>query len=140
MSSIVTLSRFRFACSSDPQLITVRSGFLALLVLAVLALTIYGWQRFGQVQPWSKAERAQIASLSLASLPALPRDPSNAVADDPRAVEFGHRLFFDPRLSGNGMISCATCHQPVRHFSDGLPRAVAIGMAERNTEYRRYSL
>jgi cytochrome c peroxidase len=40
-------------------------------------------------------------------------------------VALGRRLFFDPRLSGNGKQSCASCHQPERAFTDG--RAHAVG-------------
>ncbi|MFQ5912453.1 MAG: cytochrome-c peroxidase [Nitrospinota bacterium] len=36
-------------------------------------------------------------------------------------VELGRYLFFDPRLSGDGGISCATCHQPEKGWGDGLP-------------------
>jgi cytochrome c peroxidase len=39
-------------------------------------------------------------------------------------VELGRRLFFDPRLSLNGKMSCSTCHMPSRNFGDGLPRAI----------------
>ena len=74
-----------------------------------------------------------LESLWLESLPELPADPTNSVADDPRAAEFGRKLFFDTRFSANGNISCATCHQPERRFTDGLPKAVAIGMSKRNT-------
>ena len=45
---------------------------------------------------------------------------------DPRKTELGRKLFFDGRLSKNGLVSCATCHKPSRAFSDGLPRAVGI--------------
>ena len=72
-------------------------------------------------------------SLWLESLPELPPDPSNAVADDPAAAAFGKQLFFDPRLSANGSISCSTCHQPERHFTDGLQKGQAIGTSGRNT-------
>lgn len=34
-------------------------------------------------------------------------------------VALGKALFFDPALSANGNISCATCHQPELSFSDG---------------------
>lgn len=57
--------------------------------------------------------------LRLSPLPALPADPSNAVADNPAAAELGRRLFFDRRLSGRGDTSCATCHDPQRAWSDG---------------------
>lgn len=36
-------------------------------------------------------------------------------------VELGKKLFFDRRLSGDGTMSCATCHNPELGFSDGLP-------------------
>lgn len=38
-------------------------------------------------------------------------------------VLLGKTLFFDASLSGNGTRSCATCHQPQRVFSDGLPKS-----------------
>lgn len=34
-------------------------------------------------------------------------------------MELGKMLFFDPRLSGSGQISCATCHNPEIGWSDG---------------------
>jgi len=41
--------------------------------------------------------------------PPVSRDASNRVSGDPRAVALGQRLFFDPRLSANRAIACATC-------------------------------
>jgi cytochrome c peroxidase len=38
----------------------------------------------------------------------------------PAKVELGKKLFFDRRLSGDGTMSCATCHNPNQAFSDGL--------------------
>ena len=38
-------------------------------------------------------------------------------------VELGKQLFFDPRLSLDGNLSCATCHSPLFGWSDGLPTA-----------------
>lgn len=69
---------------------------------------------------WSPAERAQVAALSLSRLPPAPADAGNAVADDPRAAALGKRLFSDPALSANGKVACVTCHDPARHFTDGL--------------------
>jgi len=110
------------------------SRWLALVVAILLLATVwYGWQRYGNPASWSFDERTLIASLWIENLPPLPPDPTNAVADDPRAQALGHRLFFDTRLSSNGMISCATCHQPIRHFTDGLSKGVALGMSKRNT-------
>ena len=40
-------------------------------------------------------------------------------AQKPAQAELGRRLFFDPRMSGDGGISCATCHQPAKGWGDG---------------------
>lgn len=82
---------------------------------------------------WTDAELALIRSLQLDALPPLPPDPSNAVADVEAAAHLGHRLFFDTRLSADGSVSCASCHQPDRRFTDGLATAQAIGQSARNT-------
>lgn len=109
-------------------LITALTGLAALLGLAA-----WWYRDAAQPHAWSDTELAMLRSLQIDSLPPLPPEPSNAVADDPRAAAFGHRLFFDPRLSGNGAISCATCHQPRRRFTDGLPKGRATGESKRNT-------
>ena len=64
--------------------------------------------------------------------PALQPDPSNRVSGKPGAIEFGRALFFDPRLSVSGTVSCATCHQPDRAWTDGLPRSRGHQTVDRN--------
>jgi len=112
----------------------VRSTLPTAVALAT-ALALIAWWQLRSTEPpaWNDAEIVVLQSLALDSLPPLPPDPSNAVADEPLAADFGAKLFLDPRLSGNEGISCATCHQPVRHFTDGLPRGQAIGTSKRNT-------
>jgi cytochrome c peroxidase len=48
----------------------------------------------------------------------------------PQQIDLGRYLFFDPVLSGDGSISCASCHNPQRGFSDSLPRSIGIGGQE----------
>jgi cytochrome c peroxidase len=53
----------------------------------------------------------------------------NIPADNPLTEEsfrLGRRLFYDPALSGNNKIACATCHLQKMAFTDGLPKAVGI--------------
>jgi cytochrome c peroxidase len=38
----------------------------------------------------------------------------------PEKIELGKKLFFDRRLSGDGTMSCVTCHNPELFFTDGL--------------------
>jgi len=58
----------------------------------------------------------------------VPQPANNLMT--PERVELGKTLFFDPRLSGSKWISCATCHNPVLGWSDGLPKAIGHGMKE----------
>ena len=44
----------------------------------------------------------------------------------PRQIDLGRYLFFDPVLSGDGSVSCASCHQPDRGFADGRGRSVGV--------------
>lgn len=46
----------------------------------------------------------------------------------PVRVELGQTLFFDPRLSAKGMLSCASCHNPALGWADGRPTAVGHDM------------
>jgi cytochrome c peroxidase len=51
----------------------------------------------------------------------------------PAKIALGERLFNEPRLSTNGKVACATCHNPALGFADGTPlsRTGATGVALR---------
>src|ERR1700751_1340229 len=53
----------------------------------------------------------------------------------PAAVALGEKLFFDARLSGDGTVACASCHDPGRAFTDGRPASIGIGgrVGQRNS-------
>ncbi|MFZ1399080.1 MAG: parallel beta-helix domain-containing protein [Candidatus Promineifilaceae bacterium] len=65
--------------------------------------------------------------------PALNETAVNPTTD--AKAELGYLLFFDPVLSENNDIACATCHQPDLGFSDGRPTAIGPNGTElaRNT-------
>lgn len=68
----------------------------------------------------SDAQRERL--LTLGPLEDPPPSRSNAVADDPAAVELGLWLFNDDQLSLTGtQISCASCHQPALGWADDRP-------------------
>src|SRR6266508_2972018 len=48
----------------------------------------------------------------------------------PEKVRLGRWLFFDVRLSRDGTISCATCHEPEHAFSEPRPHSKGIGGQE----------
>lgn len=92
------------------------------------------------------AERAQLATLS--PLGPVPPDPTNAVADEPRAARLGQMLFFDEDLSGpllvdsvrgkageRGKVSCRSCHDGPALDDQARPNHVSTGtrIGSRNT-------
>lgn len=64
-------------------------------------------------------------SLQQWALPQRPDAPEDNLTSDSR-VDLGRRLFFDPILSSNESMSCATCHDPARGWADGFPLGVGI--------------
>ena len=82
---------------------------------------------------WSASEIAIMKSLSLSQLSPVESDPSNRFSSNHTAAEFGKKLFFDPRLSRSGKVSCATCHQPERLFSDGKKLGFGSAQTKRHT-------
>ncbi len=109
------------------QRILIAVAGIALLAAALAAFLL--WPR----EQWSQDEITTLRGLSIGSLPALPPDPSNKVADDQRAVLLGQQLFFDTRLSVNGKVACASCHLPDRDFQDDKPLGQGVGTTARRT-------
>ncbi|HEX6885307.1 MAG TPA: cytochrome c peroxidase [Planctomycetota bacterium] len=96
--------------------------------MSALALVLLLAQGGPELAPELRAR-----ALALAPLPPVPRDPTNAFEEDPRAARLGQALFFDARLSKNGTISCASCHDPAQGWSDGRTTAVGLAPVARHT-------
>ena len=74
--------------------------------------------------------RARAGSL-FKPLPADMGTPESPVTRE--RVHLGRLLFFDPRISTDGTVSCARCHQPALYGTDALPRSIG---AEHRTHPR----
>ena len=57
----------------------------------------------------------------------LPDSVAEALVAPPAQVDLGRRLFFDPILSSDRSVSCASCHEPERAFADPRPKSVGVG-------------
>ena len=64
----------------------------------------------------------------------MPADPGNEFSGVSRAESVGEQLFNDPGLSGNGKLSCASCHIKALGFTDGRPVAMGHAAHIRNTQ------
>jgi cytochrome c peroxidase len=88
----------------------------------VMATAVLGQATAGPVTGKSRAEWKKEYVR-----PAETPFPEDNPYSKPKA-ELGHKLFFDPRLSGNNYISCGTCHNPSFAWGDGLPKGIGNAM------------
>ncbi|MGC2061955.1 MAG: cytochrome c peroxidase [Thermodesulfovibrionales bacterium] len=79
-----------------------RSFFLVPAGLIITCLALFSFANAGYLEP-------------IKSVPIPANNPQT-----PEKIELGKKLFFDRRLSGDGTMSCVTCHNPEQAFADGL--------------------
>ncbi len=68
------------------------------------------------------ADKAPTVPLGLPAI-AWPEDNQPSAAK----IELGKQLYFDPRLSKDNTVSCASCHDPKKGFSNGERFATGVG-------------
>lgn len=107
----------------DHKLRKLAWGGAALFATSICAIAV------AQALPESAAGSPGMDAASLAGMAAgyqratsIPSPQDNPITSE--KVDLGKKLFFDPRLSGSGAISCASCHNPSLGWQDGLPTAV----------------
>lgn len=88
------------------------------LVLALAAVSTVAAQ---ELTP-ERAALHRIASALFAPLPEIADNPNNPVTAD--KVELGKMLYFEPRLSKSGFISCNSCHNIATYGVDNLPTSL----------------
>ena len=66
------------------------------------------------------------ASAAVADVPA-PLTADDFLSFDPNQAAIGHKLFYDPILSGNHNIACGHCHHPDLGTGDGLSLGIGEG-------------
>jgi cytochrome c peroxidase len=81
---------------------------------------------------WTEQQLETMKQLWIGQLQGLPVSPGNRFADDPRAAKLGYLLFFDPNMSSNGEVSCATCHAPDEGFAERKPVSEGIAKVSLN--------
>lgn len=84
------------------------------------ACLVTSWAAYGQDRNKSVPINPKPSDFQQWRLPAVPPHPDDNKPNAAR-VSLGKMLFFDPRVSRDGNMSCATCHNPSFGWSDGLP-------------------
>ncbi len=72
----------------------------------------------------AEATPTSVAATEQAGVPQPAKNPTN-----PAKVALGRLLFWDPLLSGDRDVACASCHVPAQGYSDGRVRSVGTGGA-----------
>lgn len=107
-------------------------GLLNVLGPNAVGLTALGMTSRADAAPSSvMMASASAAAESLEMLKAKYRRPAAPVFPDTNPysqakADLGKHLFFDPRLSHTGSVSCASCHNPALRWSDGLARGIGV--------------
>lgn len=95
--------------------------------LALVCMAAFTGCDAGLASEDADAERAAYVAELLAVPPGFATPPvpaHNPVT--PEKAALGERLFFDTILSRDRTVSCATCHEPRRAFTDGLARSLGV--------------
>jgi cytochrome c peroxidase len=97
-------------------------GYVVAVTLVIVAGLIEG-----SAGVRSEAEDARLLKQAQGLFLPLPKDMAPPeFPTTPERVRLGRKLFFDPRISADGTVSCARCHQPSLFATDGLPKSAGV--------------
>ncbi len=93
-----------------------------IFVFAVIAIPASSAIAAGAEKPPENATLLEDARKHFRPLPAVP-----AAEGIPAArIELGRLLFFEPRVSADGNVSCAHCHRPDLYGTDGVAKSFGV--------------
>jgi cytochrome c peroxidase len=104
-----------------------------LTILASILLGIFLFRK-ANTAPTAQALSDEALKIAVAKMRLRqPSEPAGQRAVSSKLVSLGRKLFFDQTFSSNGKVSCATCHDPNKSFTDGLVTATGIAATSMNT-------
>lgn len=106
--------------------------FLSILVVGIVFLGLRAYAQTKSKLQISQSKNYDTQLLKEAReffqpIPPLAENPQNPVTKE--KVKLGKMLYYDPRLSKSGIISCNTCHNLATYGVDNLPTSVGHGWA-----------
>lgn len=101
------------------------SGFAAALAIGLSSVAIAADTQLGNL-PLGDSPELSALKEDYQRPTSIPFPEDNPYT--PEKVALGKLLYFDTRLSGSNLLSCASCHNPGFGWSDGQPRAIGHEM------------
>lgn len=110
---------------SKPKVTRARAPWSNWIVLVAIGAIVASTSMVVDTIPAQAAGNdAQLLKDAQRAFKPLPKDAATAEFPiTPERVELGRKLFFDPRISIDGTVSCSRCHQAALYATDGLPKA-----------------
>jgi cytochrome c peroxidase len=109
----------------------VKSWTFVLIVVVLLVVVGFGvWLMRAPEQPAAPPPSARPIGTVIQITPPLGLPPVPIPTDNPPTAEtiaLGRKLYYDPGLSVDGSISCASCHHPDKGFADDEPFSEGVG-------------
>lgn len=103
---------------------TGRIVLLVILIVVIVGLAVW-YYRAQQAPPPAKPIGAVVEIKAPLGLPPVPIPEDNPPTAE--TIALGRKLYYDPILSVDNTVSCASCHHPDFGFSDGKPVSQGVG-------------
>ncbi len=97
---------------------------LMILFVIVALLLLYRGDNQGRRAAVVRPIGAPLAISVPLGLPPVPVPADNPATRE--TVDLGRRLYYDPQLSSDGTIACASCHHPDKGFADDKPFSMGV--------------
>jgi len=78
------------------------------------------------IEPDNSVDIGQVRTIEIDGV-VLSSLPESVVQSSTARIELGRLLFWDPILSGDGDVACATCHLPDLGYADNRARSIGVG-------------
>lgn len=105
-------------------------SIISLVIAVVASLVLFREHNAVSVSTVSAAAAAMPIGTTVEIKAPLGLPPVPIPADNPptsETIELGRRLYYDPILSSDSSVSCATCHSPDHGFADPKPVSIGVG-------------
>ncbi len=104
----------------------MRSAYCRLVLMVSAVIFLFSWACTQEQKPSGKKKKKTTETIAV--LGALPPEVSHPPDNlpTPEKVDLGRLLFFDPVLSGNKDVACATCHQPDFGYAEFLETSIGV--------------